>query len=116
MMSMMSGFHFTPIISFIFSLFIFSNLDFLAELRSTAVIYTHISKHILQFNLCHSVNISSHWLREQFSNFFFVLTVYTEQQIFLPFLKDRNVNFQPVVPSIKCAMDGVLTSLLWQST
>jgi hypothetical protein len=35
-MSMMSGFPYTPIISFIFLFFIFSNLDFLADLRSTS--------------------------------------------------------------------------------
>jgi hypothetical protein len=31
---MMSGFAFTPIISFIFSFFIFSNLDFLADFKT----------------------------------------------------------------------------------
>jgi hypothetical protein len=33
----MSGFPFTPIISFIFSFFTFYNLDFLADFRSTPI-------------------------------------------------------------------------------
>ena len=37
MISMISGFPFTPIISFIFSFFILSILDFLADLLSTTI-------------------------------------------------------------------------------
>jgi hypothetical protein len=47
MMSMMSGFTFTPIISFVFSFFILSILDclaFLAGLLGNLKFYTHFRK------------------------------------------------------------------------
>jgi hypothetical protein len=43
MMSMMSGFPFTSIISFICSLFIISILDFLADLRNTSIFLTYVN-------------------------------------------------------------------------
>jgi hypothetical protein len=53
MMSIMSGFPFTPIITFIFLFFILSNLDFLAYLRNTSI-SVHKILIISLVGICHT--------------------------------------------------------------
>ena len=53
MISIMSGFPFTPIISFIYSLFILSILDFLADLLSTSI-SVHKILFISLVGICHT--------------------------------------------------------------
>jgi hypothetical protein len=65
-MSIMSGFSFTPIISFICSFFILSNLDFLADLLSTSTSVAEIL-FISLVGICYT-NISTEYFKHALKN------------------------------------------------